>query len=80
MGHKKGLVLGDGTGLIDSDYQGELMVSCFNRSKEDIEIASYLRFSQLVIVPVAQARFELVQEFVRITDRAGGSFGHTGDN
>ena len=74
------MVLGNGTGLIDSDYQGELMVSCFNRSKEDIEITPLMIFAQLVIIPVAQARFELFQEFGRITDRANGSFGHTGDN
>ena len=56
------------------------MVSCFNRSKEDIEITPLMRFAQLVKVPVAQARFELIEEFSHITDRAGGSFGHTGDN
>ncbi|WP_083578932.1 dUTP diphosphatase [Francisella frigiditurris] len=79
LGHKKGLVLGNGTGLIDSDYQGELMVSCFNRSKDVIEIASLMRFAQLVIVPVVQAKFDLVEEFDNVTSRASGGFGHTGE-
>ena len=78
LGHKKGLVLGNGTGLIDSDYQGELMVSCFNRSKEIVEITPLMRFAQLMIVPVMQAKFELVDEFSESTIRAGGGFGHTG--
>lgn len=78
LGHKKGLVLGNGTGLIDSDYQGELMVSCFNRSAEAIEIEPMMRFAQLVIVPVVQAQFELVNEFTSVTERAEGGFGHTG--
>ena len=78
LGHKKGLVLGNGTGLIDSDYQGELMVSCFNRSSDTIEIEPEMRFAQLVIVPVAQAQFELVDDFKNISERAGGGFGHTG--
>ncbi len=78
LGHKKGLVLGNGTGLIDSDYQGELMVSCFNRSSDVIEIEPMMRFAQLVIVPVVQAQFELVDDFKSISERAGGGFGHTG--
>lgn len=78
LGHKKGLVLGNGTGLIDSDYQGELMVSCFNRSQEVIEIEPLMRFAQLVIVPVVQAKFDVVDEFSQQTDRAAGGFGHTG--
>ncbi|AJC48558.1 dUTP diphosphatase [Allofrancisella guangzhouensis] len=78
LGHKKGLVLGNGTGLIDSDYQGELKVSCFNRSQEVIEIEPLMRFAQLVIVPVVQAEFELVEEFTSATSRADGGFGHTG--
>lgn len=78
LGHKKGLVLGNGTGLIDSDYQGELMVSCLNRSSIDIEIEPMMRFAQLVIVPVVQADFELVDEFLFDTDRSTGGFGHTG--
>jgi len=78
LGHKKGLVLGNGTGLIDSDYQGELMVSCFNRSQDIVEIEPLMRFAQLVIVPVIQASFEVVDEFSQKTARATGGFGHTG--
>ena len=78
LGHKKGLVLGNGTGLIDSDYQGELMVSCFNRSQEVIEIEPLMRFAQLVIVPVVQANFTVVEDFSQQTVRADGGFGHTG--
>ena len=78
LGHKKGLVLGNGTGLIDSDYQGELMVSCFNRAQKIIEIEPLMRFAQLVIVPVVQANFEIVEEFSQQTARAAGGFGHTG--
>ena len=78
LGHKKGLVLGNSTGLIDSDYQGELKVSCFNRSKEVIEIQPLMRFAQLVIVPVMQAKFQLVEDFSDTTERAAGGFGHTG--
>lgn len=78
LGHKKGLVLGNGTGLIDSDYQGELMVSCFNRSQEVIEIEPMMRFAQLVVVPVVQAKFDIVEEFSQLTIRFAGGFGHTG--
>jgi dUTP pyrophosphatase len=78
LGHKKGLILGNGTGLIDSDYQGELMVSCFNRSQEPIEITPLMRFAQLMIVPVVKAKFELVDEFLNTSERASGGFGHTG--
>lgn len=78
LGHKKGLVLGNGTGLIDSDYQGELKVSCFNRSLEDINIEPLMRFAQLVIVPVVQANFEVVKDFTSASGRGVGGFGHTG--
>ena len=78
LGHKKGLILGNSVGLIDSDYQGQLMVSCFNRSKESITIEPMMRFAQLVIVPVIQAKFELVDEFNQLSQRAEGGFGHTG--
>lgn len=78
LGHKKGLVLGNGTGLIDSDYQGELKVSCFNRSQEDIDIEPLMRFAQLVIVPVVQANFEIVEDFASDSSRGVGGFGHTG--
>ena len=78
LGHKKGLILGNGTGLIDSDYQGELMVSCLNRSAVDIVIEPLMRFAQLVIIPVVQAEFDLVDEFSFGTERSNGGFGHTG--
>ncbi|ASG67368.1 deoxyuridine 5'-triphosphate nucleotidohydrolase [Francisella halioticida] len=78
LAHKKGLVLGNGTGLIDSDYQGELKVSCFNRSQDIIEIEPLMRFAQLIIVPVVQATFNVVEEFSEETVRAVGGFGHTG--
>ena len=70
--------MGNGTGLIDSDYKGELMVSCFNRAQKIIEIEPLMRFAQLVIVPVVQANFEIVEEFSQQTARAAGGFGHTG--
>lgn len=78
LGHKKGLILGNSIGLIDSDYQGELMVSCWNRSDEIIIIESLMRFAQLVIVPVVQASFIAVEEFGDQTKRGVGGFGHTG--
>ena len=78
MGHNKGLVLGNGTGLIDSDYQGELKVSCFNRSEKSIEIKPLMRFAQLVVVPVVKVNFNVVDEFSKDTLRSSGSFGHTG--
>lgn len=77
LGHKHGIVLGNLVGLIDSDYQGELMVSCWNRGLSDFTIAVGERIAQLVLVPVVQARFEVVTEFVP-TERAEGGFGHTG--
>lgn len=78
LGHKKGLVLGNGTGLIDSDYQGEIMVSCFNRSQETIEIEVLMRFAQLIIIPIIQSKFRLVEKFSQQTTRDAGGFGHTG--
>ena len=78
LGHKKGLILGNSIGLIDSDYQGELMVSCWNRSDEIIIIESLMRFAQLVIVPIVQASFIAVEEFGNQTKRGVGGFGHTG--
>ncbi|WP_119342853.1 dUTP diphosphatase [Facilibium subflavum] len=78
LGHKKGLILGNSVGLIDSDYQGELMVSCWNRSNAPIEITPLMRFAQLVIVPVIQANFVAVDEFTDTTVRQQGGFGHTG--
>ena len=78
LGHKKGLILGNSVGLIDSDYQGELMVSCWNRSNEVILIEPLMRFAQLVIVPVVQVHFVAVEAFGDQTKRGLGGFGHTG--
>lgn len=78
LGHKHGIVLGNGTGLIDSDYQGELMVSCFNRSQTSFTIQPLERIAQMVIVPVVQAAFETVQEFHATSHRGVGGFGSTG--
>ncbi|GAA6135418.1 dUTP diphosphatase [Oceaniserpentilla sp. 4NH20-0058] len=77
LGHKHGIVLGNLVGLIDSDYQGELMVSCWNRGSEPFTMEVGERIAQLVIVPVVQAEFNLVSEF-DATDRGEGGFGSTG--
>jgi dUTP pyrophosphatase len=77
LGHKHGIVLGNLVGLIDSDYQGQLFVSCWNRSEQPYTVSPGERIAQLVIVPVVQADFELVEDFVS-TDRAQGGFGSTG--
>ena len=77
LGHKHGVVLGNLVGLIDSDYQGPLMVSVWNRGKNLFIINPMERLAQLVIVPVAQVRFDLVDEF-EATQRAEGGFGSTG--
>ncbi len=77
LGHKHGIVLGNLVGLIDSDYQGELMVSCWNRGNDAFTIAIGERIAQLVLVPVVQAHFELVDEFDESLRGAGG-FGHSG--
>ena len=77
IGHKHGIVLGNLVGLIDSDYQGPLMVSVWNRGKNLFTINPMERLAQLVIVPVAQVRFDLVDEF-EATQRAEGGFGSTG--
>lgn len=79
LGHKHGIVLGNLVGLVDSDYQGELMVSCWNRSKEPFHLAVGDRLAQLVLVPVVQARFELVEQFSD-SQRGTGGFGHSGKN
>ena len=78
LGHKHGIVLGNLVGLIDSDYQGPLMVSCWNRSRETYTIEPMDRIAQLVIVPVVHAQFRLVQDF-ETSARAGGGFGSTGN-
>lgn len=77
LGHKHGIVLGNLVGLIDSDYQGEILVSCWNRGTEPFEIEPGLRLAQLVIVPVVQVEFEVVPGF-STSERGGGGFGHTG--
>ncbi|MGH8398715.1 MAG: dUTP diphosphatase [Gammaproteobacteria bacterium] len=77
LGHKHGIVLGNLVGLIDSDYQGEILVSCWNRSIEDFNIQPGERIAQMVIVPVVQAQFEIVEEFAE-SERGAGGFGHSG--
>lgn len=77
LGHKNGIVLGNLVGLIDSDYQGELKISCWNRGQASFTLEPGLRLAQLVIVPVAQVAFSVVDDFVA-TERGEGGFGHTG--
>lgn len=79
LGHKHGIVLGNLVGLIDSDYQGPLMVSCWNRSNSRYRIHEMDRIAQLVIVPVVQAHFRRVEEFTT-TERGAGGFGSTGNS
>jgi dUTP pyrophosphatase len=77
LGHKNGIVLGNLVGLIDSDYQGQIMVSCWNRGGEPFTIEPGARLAQMVFVPVVQAEFEVVEDFTA-TRRGAGGFGHTG--
>lgn len=77
LGHKHGIVLGNLVGLIDSDYQGELMVSVWNRGQENFVIQPFERIAQMVIVPVVQVGFEVVNEF-SASQRGIGGFGSTG--
>ncbi len=77
LGHKHGIVLGNLVGLIDSDYQGGLFVSCWNRSQVEFSIEVGERIAQLVVIPVVQVTFDIVEEF-NISDRAEGGFGHSG--
>ncbi|WP_288397639.1 dUTP diphosphatase [uncultured Acinetobacter sp.] len=77
LGHKHGIVLGNLVGLIDSDYQGELMISVWNRGQITFRLEPGERLAQYVLVPVVQAEFEQVEDFVA-TDRGAGGFGHTG--
>lgn len=79
LGHKHGIVLGNLVGLIDSDYQGELKVSCWNRSQQAFTIEPGERIAQLVLVPVLQANLEIVSEFDD-SQRGAGGFGHTGSH
>jgi len=77
LGHKHGIVLGNLVGLIDSDYQGQLFVSCWNRGNESFEVKVGERIAQLVFMPVVQAEFDIVSEFEE-SPRGEGGFGHTG--
>ena len=77
LGHKHGLVLGNLVGLIDSDYQGPLMVSCWNRGRVAYEVQPLERIAQMVIVPVVQARWRVVEQF-GASERGSGGFGSTG--
>ena len=77
LGHKHGIVLGNLVGLIDSDYQGQVFVSCWNRGVETFTVEPGERIAQMVIVPVVHADFEVVEDFTA-SDRGAGGFGHTG--
>jgi len=77
LGHKHGIVLGNLVGLIDSDYQGQVFVSCWNRGAETFIIEPGERIAQMVIVPVVHADFEIVEDFV-VSERGAGGFGHSG--
>lgn len=77
LGHKHGIILGNSVGLIDSDYQGPLMVSCWNRSKVNYTVQPGERIAQLVIVPILRAEFEIVEEFAN-SKRGEGGFGSSG--
>ncbi len=77
LGHKHGIVLGNLVGLIDSDYQGQLFVSCWNRSDTAYQVELGDRIAQMVFVPIVQAEFEQVEEF-DLSARGAGGFGHTG--
>jgi dUTP pyrophosphatase len=77
LGHKHGIVLGNLVGLIDSDYQGQLMVSCWNRGQVAFTIQPGERIAQLIVVPVAQVQLQVVEDFAA-TDRGAGGFGHSG--
>lgn len=77
LGHKHGLVLGNLTGLIDSDYQGQVFISCWNRSNKAYEVQPGERIAQMVFVPVEQVQFKVVKEFAD-SSRGEGGFGHSG--
>jgi dUTP pyrophosphatase len=77
LGHKKGIVLGNLVGLIDSDYQGQVFVSCWNRGQEPFTIEVGERIAQMVFIPVVQAEFDIVSDF-DASQRGEGGFGHTG--
>ena len=77
LGHKHGIVLGNLVGLIDSDYQGQLFVSCWNRGQQQFTLEPGERIAQLILVPVIQAEFEIVSDF-STSERGNGGFGHSG--
>ena len=77
LGHKHGIILGNSVGLIDSDYQGELMVSLFNNSTKNFEISAGDRIAQFMLIPIILIDFDFVKEFEK-TERASGGFGHSG--
>ena len=77
LGHKHGIVLGNLVGLIDSDYQGQVMVSCWNRGQQPFTVQPGERIAQLVVVPVVQVEFEVVADF-EASRRGSGGFGHSG--
>jgi len=77
LGHKHGIVLGNLVGLIDSDYQGQVFVSCWNRGDDSFRIEPGVRIAQMVFVPVVQTEFQIVEEFTE-SQRGAGGFGHTG--
>jgi dUTP pyrophosphatase len=79
LGHKHGLVLGNLTGLIDSDYQGQVYISCWNRSSKAYEVQPAERIAQMVFVPIEQVQFNVVDEFDS-SDRGAGGFGHSGSS
>ena len=79
LGHKHGVVLGNLVGLIDSDYQGEILISCWNRGDTTFEISPGERIAQLVIVPIIQSNFEIIDSFEE-SERGSGGFGHTGSS
>jgi dUTP pyrophosphatase len=79
LGHKHGLVLGNLVGLIDADYQGPLMVSCWNRSQTTYTVTPGDRIAQLVFLPIVRAHFQVVDDFA-LTERGAGGFGHSGKN
>ena len=79
LGHKHGIILGNSVGLIDSDYQGEIMISLYNRSSDDFLINPGDRIAQFLIIPVLQFDFEIVDEFEK-TKRSTGGFGHSGND
>ncbi len=77
LGHKHGIVLGNLVGLIDSDYQGQLFISCWNRGTSEFQVDVGERIAQLMLIPVVHAQFEIVDEF-NDSDRGAGGFGHSG--